>query len=75
MSNQEPKYPLSKGEQLVNSVLAKSARIIKNKYGLNPCGAGAAMPGGSIQELVLCFYTKYPNTKEKLRELLIKLAN
>jgi len=74
MSNQQPKYQLSKGEQLVNSVLAETAKIIKNKYNLKPCGEGAAMPGGPIQKLALCFDTNYPNTKEQLRELLIKAA-
>jgi hypothetical protein len=71
---QQQYYP-SRGEQLVNSVLANTAKIIKDKYNLKPCGAGAAMPGGPIQELVLCCDTKYPNSKEKLRELLIKLAD
>ena len=66
------RYQPSKGEQLVNSTLAKTAKIIKEKYPLNPCGSGAAMPGGPIQELILCFDTKYPLTKEQLRELLIK---
>jgi hypothetical protein len=72
MKNKE--YHLSQGEQLVNSILAKTAKIIKDKYDLKPCGEGAAMPGGPIQELTLCFTTKYPYTKEKLRELIIKTA-
>lgn len=72
MKNKE--YHLSRGEQLVNSILAKTAKIIKDKYDLKPCGEGAAMPGGPIQELTLCFTTKYPYTKEKLRELIIKTA-
>ena len=33
------------------------------------------MPGGPVQELALCFDTKYPHNKEQLRELLIKSAN
>ena len=49
MKNKE--YHLSQGEQLVNSILAKTAKIIKDKYDLKPCGEGAAMPGGPIQEL------------------------
>lgn len=72
MKNKE--YNLSQGEQLVNSILAKTAKIIKDKYDLKPCGEGAAMPGGPIQELTLCFTTKYPYNKEKLRELIIKTA-
>ena len=68
MKNNE--YHISKGEQLVNSILAKTAKIIKDKYDLKPCGEGAAMPGGPIQELTLCFDTKYPYTKDQLRELL-----
>lgn len=71
----KPNYQLSKGEQLVNSVLAKTAKIIKIKFDLKPSGEGAAMPGGPIQKLVLCFDTKYPRNKEQLRELLIKSAN
>lgn len=75
MSSKQPNYQLSKGEQLVNSVLAKTAKIIKSKFGLKPSGEGAAMPGGPIQKLALCFDTNYPHTKEQLRELLIKSAN
>jgi hypothetical protein len=74
MTSNKQEYHPSKGEQLVNSTLAKTAKIIKDKYNLKPCGVGAAMPGGPIQELVLCFNTKYPHTKEQLRELLIKAA-
>jgi hypothetical protein len=70
----KPEYHLSREEQLVNRILAKTAKIIKDKYNLNPCGEGAAMPGGSVQELTLCFTTKCPYTKEKLRELIIKIA-
>jgi len=67
-------YPLSKGEQLVNSTLAKTAESIKKQYNIRPSGSGAAMPGGPIQELTLCFDTKYAYTKEKLRKLLINSA-
>lgn len=67
-------YPLSPGEELVNRILGQTAKIIKNKYDLKPCGAGAAMPGGPIQGLTLCFTTKNSYTKEKLRELIIKTA-
>jgi hypothetical protein len=74
MKNKQQEYHPSKGEQLVNSTLAKTAKIIKDKYNLKPCGEGASMPGGPIQELTLCFDTKYPHTKEQLRELLIKTA-
>jgi hypothetical protein len=72
--NNQQYYP-QKDEQLVNGILAKTANLIKDKYDLKPSGSGAAMPGGPIQELVLCFDTKYPLTKEQLRELLIKIAN
>jgi len=68
-------YHPSKGEQLVNSTLAKTAKIIKGQYPLHPCGSGASMPGGPIRKLALCFDTKYPLTKEQLRELLIKTGN
>ena len=64
-------YYSSKGEQLVNSILAETAKMIEKKYNIKPCGLGAAMPGGPIQELTLCFDTKSIHTKEQLRELLI----
>lgn len=72
-SKQQADYP-SKGEQLVNATLAKTAKVIKNKYDIKPCGMGAAMPGGPIQELTLCFDTKSIHTKEQLRRLLIESA-
>ena len=72
--NQTQKYYPSKGEQLVNATLAKTARIIKEKYNLIPCGEGAAMPGGPIQKLILCFDTKYPHSQKQIRELLINSA-
>lgn len=74
MRNQEREDHPSKGEQLVGVVLEKTAQIIKRKLEIQPCGTGAAMPGGLIRELTLCFDTKYPYTKEQLRELLIKSA-
>ena len=52
--------------------MAKAAKTIKDKYNIKPSGVGVAMPGGPIQEVTLCFDTKYPYTKEQLRELLIK---
>ncbi len=67
-------YPLSKGEELVNILLAKGAMTIKNKYNMKPCGSGVAMPGGPIQEVTLCFETKHTYTKEQLRDLLIKFS-
>lgn len=70
MANKQQYYP-SKGEQLVNSILAKTAKIIEKKYNIKPSGEGAAMPGGSIQGLTLCFDTNFIHTKEQLRELLI----
>ena len=74
MFDQNDNYPLSKGEELVNTTLVKTARIIKNKYKLQPSGSGAAMPGGPIQELTLCFDTCNQLTKEKLRKLLMNSA-
>lgn len=67
-------YVLPRGEELVNTTLAKTAKIIKEKYKMHPCGAGAAMHGGPIQKLTLCFDTDYPHSKEQLRILLIKSA-
>lgn len=75
MPTKEQVYHPSRGEQLVNSTLAKTAKIIQDKYNLKPCGVGAAMPGGPIQELTLCFSTKYSFTREQLRVLLIKSAH
>jgi hypothetical protein len=75
MKDKQQEYPPSKGEQLVNSLLARTAKVIKEKYDIKPCGMGAAMPGGPIQELTLCFSTKYPYTREQLRGLLIKAAH
>lgn len=72
--NQQEYYP-SKGEQLVNSVLGQAAKIIKEKLDLQSSGSGAAMPGGPIREVTLCFDTKYPHTKGQLRNLLIKSAH
>jgi hypothetical protein len=74
MKDKQQEYHPSKGEQLVNSLLAKTAKIIREKYNLKPCGTGTAMPGGPIQEVTLCFDTKLPYTKNQLRELLIKSA-
>lgn len=74
VSNHKQEYQPSKGEQLVNRTLSTTAKIIKNKYNLDPCGSGAAMPGGPIQGLTLCFDTKFTHTKEQLRELLVKSA-
>ena len=72
--NREEKYRPSKAEQLVNSILGEAGKKIKDKYNLRPCGAGAAMPGGPIQELTLCFQTKWPQTKQQLTKLLIQTA-
>jgi hypothetical protein len=74
MQNKHQQDYLSKGEQLVNSILSSTAKTIRDKYSLIPCGEGAAMPGGPIQELTLCFDTKYIHTKEQLRILLINIT-
>jgi hypothetical protein len=72
MQSKQQAYHPSKGEQLINSTLAKAAKIIKEKYNIKPSGVGVAMPGGPIQEVTLCFDTKYSYSKDQLRELLIK---
>ncbi len=72
MTSSTQEHHPSKGEQLVNSLLAKTAKIIKDKYNVKPSGVGVAMPGGPVQEVTLCFDTNHPYTKEQLRELLIK---
>lgn len=68
-------YHPCKAEQLVNDNLIAAAQIIQKKYNLNPCGEGAAMHGGPIKKLILCFDTKTQHTKEELRKLLINCAN
>ena len=65
---------LSEGEKLVNITLSETAKIIKSKYKIQPSGLGAAMPGGPIQELTLCFTIKGPFSKERLRKLLVECA-
>ena len=75
MLDEKNTYYPSRGEQLVNSILAQGAKTIKEKYNMRPSGTGAAMPGGPIQKLTLCFDTKYPYSKEQLREALIKSAH
>ena len=74
MRDKQQEYYPSKGEQLINSTLAKAAKLIQEKYNIRPSGVSVAMPGGPIQEVTLCFDTKYPSTKEQLRELLIKIS-
>lgn len=73
-NNRQQEYYPSKGEQLINSTLAKTAKIIQKKYNIRPSGVGVAMPGGPIQEVTLCFDTKYHHTKEQLRTLLINIT-
>ena len=74
MPSKKEEVYLSRGEQLVNITLVKAIKIIKKKYNINPCGISAAMPGGPIQKLGLCFDTRYPYTKEQLREIVIGSA-
>ena len=68
-------YKISRGEELVNETIGRTAKLIRDKYGLKPCGSGAAMPGGPIQKLNLCFDTKSVKTREELRVLLIQTAH
>jgi hypothetical protein len=75
MNSSHQNYHLSQGEQLVNITLADSAKLIKQKYNIKPCGSGASMPGGPIRELFLAFSTKHHYTKEELRRLLIDSAH
>ena len=58
MKDKQPEYHPSKGEQLVNSTLAKAAKLIQEKYNIRPSGVGAAMPGGPIQEVTSMFRYK-----------------
>ena len=68
-------YKISRGEELVNETIGRTAKLIRDKYGLKPCGSGAAMPGGPIQKLNLCFDTKSVKSREELRVLLIQTAH
>ena len=68
-------YKISRGEELVNETIGRTAKLIRDKYDLKPCGSGAAMPGGPIQEITLCFDTKSVKTREELRVLLIQTAH
>lgn len=61
-------------ERVINSILGKTAKIIKEKYNLRPSGIGVAMPGGPIREVTLCFDTQDVLSKEELRKLLINSA-
>ncbi|WP_213158335.1 hypothetical protein [Parachlamydia sp. AcF125] len=74
MSPREEHHPYE-AEKFVSCILAKTAEIIQKKYNLKSCGQGATMPGGHIQEVRLCFDTKYPFTKEELRKILIESAS
>lgn len=74
MSNKKQEYSISKGEQLVNGILTKTAINLEKKYNIKSCGTGAAMPGGPVKEHTLCFETKSMLNKEQLRKLLIILA-
>ncbi len=66
--------PIIREEELVDETLAKGAKIIQNKYGLEPIGSGASMPGGPIRKLNLSFQAKGPLSKDALRKLLILSA-
>jgi hypothetical protein len=67
-------YQPDRDEQLVNEIIAKTAKVIKKEYGLQPCGSGASMPGGPIRKINLCFDARSSYTKDQLRELLIKIT-
>lgn len=72
--NAENGYHPSRGEQLVNMTLEKTAQKIEKEYDLLACGTGAAMPGGPIRSLFLSFSTKKSYSKDELRVLLIKIS-
>lgn len=74
MPDTDERYLPSKGEQMVNSTLAKTAQIIQNKYKIRPSGTGASMPGGPIRSLYLSFDTENQYSKECLREIVVKSA-
>ena len=66
---------ISDASRLVHKILEESANVIENKYGINVCGEGVAMPGGNIKEFSLSFDTRVPYEKQRLRELLIASAH
>jgi len=75
MNSNRQEYQISRGEQLVNITLSNSSKLIKQKYNIDPCGSGAAMPGGPIQVLTLAFTTKGPYNQDELRKLLLSSSN
>lgn len=74
MPNKNEDFYLSREEQLVNMILGKTAKIIKEKCNLQPVGSGSAMPGGHIRKLCLAFDTRDQHNKEELRKLLINCS-
>lgn len=68
-------YRPSQGEALANSVLDIASNSIMSKFKIKNCGKGAAMPGGPVKELTLCFETKEQFSKADLRKILIESAN
>lgn len=63
----------SKEDLIVDKILSKTMATIEKKYPLKGCGSGAAMPGGPIRELTICFSSRNLN-RDELRFMLIKCA-
>lgn len=74
MSDTKDHSHISRAEQLVNSILIKSAHAIEKKYSLKLSGEGSAMPEGIIDELTLAFDARGSFNKEFLRKILINAA-
>ena len=65
---------ISHEEKHANRILATTAKIIADKYGIRLGGSGLAMPGGNLKEFTLCFGTKKPLRKDELRILVLGSA-
>ena len=74
MPHEKNNRSISPQEKLVNIILENTEVIIEKRHHIKACGAGVAMPGGVVKELVLAFTTKGQFSKEHLRKLLIDCA-
>lgn len=69
------KYEISTREKAVNTAVGYNIKFIRDKYKLMPFGTTIAMPEGDIQYLELKFQMYGPLKKDRLRKMLIEVAN
>lgn len=67
-------YQPSRGSELVDEIITKTAKDVKKEFGLQPCGSGASMPGGPIKKINLSFDSRNAYCRNELREFLIKIT-